>query len=391
MKNGWTGGQYSVFRAFLGLYLLTHFAGWLSWAAERFSDTSALPDRPANPLIFLFPNVLALWDSPLAVRALLAVAIVLSALLAIGKRDRWAALGIWYVLTCFLGRYPLVGNPSWPYVGWLLLAHAFVPRAPYGSWDARSRVDPAGGWRLPAAIFLVAWILMAAGYTYSGWTRLVGSSWVEGTAPSALPQLATWGVLVVELSFAPLALFRRLRPWPWMLTLLMHLGLMTVPGSFDMSMGMVVFHVFTFDPAWMAPKRAQAAEWLYYDGSCGLCHRTVRFVLAEDRSGEAFRFAPIGGDHFKASIPDAERRALPDSLVLRTSDGRLLTRSAGVLHLLARLGGLWRVAAFALRVLPTAARDAAYDLVAAIRYKLFARPTESCPLVPASLRERFDV
>jgi predicted DCC family thiol-disulfide oxidoreductase YuxK len=306
-----------------------------------------------------------------------------------------------------------MGDLPWPPVAWLLLAHTFVPRAPYGSWEGRARVDPAGNWRLPRAIFLVAWIALAAAYTYSGWTKLVSLPWGDGTAvgraledvavrpgllrevlpeaPPAILRPATWGVLVLELSFAPLALFGRLRPWLWTLTVLMHLGLMRVPGAFDPSMGMVVFHFFTFDPAWIAPKRAQAAEWLYYDGSCGLCHRTVRFVLAEDRSGDAFRFAPIGGDRFQASIPEAERRALPDSLVLRTADGRLLTRSAGVLHLLARLGGLWRVAAIALRALPTAARDAAYDLVAAIRYRLFARPTESCPLVPASLRERFDV
>ena len=38
-------------------------------------------------------------------------------------------------------------------------------------------------------------------------------------------------------------------------------------------------------------------EILYYDGDCGFCHRTVRFVIALDR-GEAFRFAPIDGSTF---------------------------------------------------------------------------------------------
>ena len=83
------------------------------------------------------------------------------------------------------------------------------------------RVDPAGGWRMPAGIFLVAWILMAVGYSYSGYTKLISPSWIDGTAlarifdnplarpgflrdavlqmPSGLLNVATWGALALEL------------------------------------------------------------------------------------------------------------------------------------------------------------------------------------------------
>ena len=130
-------------------------------------------------------------------------------------------------------------------------------------------------------------------------------------------------------------------------------------------------------------------EVLFYDGGCGLCHRAVRFVLWADPEGRAFRFAPLGGATFEAEVPAAERAQLPDSLVLRTAEGALLTRSAGVLHLLRRLGGVWRGLALLFGLVPRPLRDAAYDFVARIRLRLFARPDDACPVVPPPLRGRF--
>ncbi len=130
-------------------------------------------------------------------------------------------------------------------------------------------------------------------------------------------------------------------------------------------------------------------EVLFYDGGCGFCHRAVLFLLWADREGRAFRFAPLGGATFETQIPPSERRGLPDSMVLRTADGALLTRSAGVLHMLRRLGGGWRVLAALFGLVPRPLRDAAYDFVARIRLRLFARPPAVCPVVPPLLRDRF--
>jgi len=132
-----------------------------------------------------------------------------------------------------------------------------------------------------------------------------------------------------------------------------------------------------------------APEVLFYDGGCGLCHRAVRFVLAVDREGQAFRFAPLGGATFLDQIPEKERAGLPDSMVLRTQDGVLLTRSAAALHVLRRLGGFWRGLAAVGSVLPRFLLDAVYDFVARVRFRLFAKPDDVCPLVPKELRARF--
>ena len=72
LTNGWTGGQYSLFRAILGLYLAAHFTSLAPWSAELFSERGMLADASASPLAILFPNVLAWFDPPWFVTALVA-------------------------------------------------------------------------------------------------------------------------------------------------------------------------------------------------------------------------------------------------------------------------------------------------------------------------------
>ena len=81
---------------------------------------------------------------------------------------------------------------------------------------------------------------------------------------------------------------------------------------------------------------------------------------------------------------------MPDSLVVRTDDGRLLTRSAAVLHMLERLGGFWRVLAALAVPFPRPWLDRTYDAIARIRHRLFAKPQDACPVAPREIRARFD-
>jgi predicted DCC family thiol-disulfide oxidoreductase YuxK len=134
----------------------------------------------------------------------------------------------------------------------------------------------------------------------------------------------------------------------------------------------------------------QPTEIVYYDGQCGLCHRGVKFVLKHDRSGAAFRFAPLQGVTFQARVPVDQRAVLPDSMAVETATGWLLTRSDAFVHILRRLGGGWRIVAAAVAVIPRPLRDLVYDLVARGRHRIFGRPDELCPIVPPGLRSRFD-
>lgn len=404
MKNGWTGGQYSLFRAALGAYLAYHFAALLPYAAEVFSSRGAVPSAALSGLYGYFPNVFAALDSPAFISMGLVTGLVLSLLFAAGRRDRAAALGLWYLWACLLGRNPLILNPSIPYIGWLFLAHALIPSAPYGSWDAARRADPRGTWRFPGAVYAAGWAVLAVSYSYSGWTKLMSPSWRDGSAlavvlgnplmrdnpvvallsaqPAILLKLLTWGALATELLFAPLALFSRLRPVLWSMLLAMHVSLLFMVDFADLSMGMVLFHLFTFDPRWVPPRDGEATA--FFDGSCALCHGFARFVLAEDKRGR-ISLGHLGSDAFRKAAPPP---GLPDSLVVLAQDRRWLTRSAAVLHVLGLLGGYWRVLAFAALAVPRPLRDGVYDAVARRRRGVSAM-AGPCPLPPARLRRRF--
>jgi predicted DCC family thiol-disulfide oxidoreductase YuxK len=267
---------------------------------------------------------------------------------------------------------------------------------------------------MPESVFRAAWIVMAVGYTYSGLTKLASPSWLDGSAlrhvlenplarPGALRDLLlalpapalgvlTWGTLALEIAFAPLSLAARARRWLWAAMLALHLGLIALVDFADLSLGMVMLHLFTFDPAWVPGRRRadDAPDLVFYDGACGLCHGTVRFLAAEDGGGRAFRFAPLGGARFRAALSERARAALPDSLVVLTSDERVFTRSDAVAHLLGRLGGLWRVVGGALSLCPRPWRDLGYDLAAAARRRLAAPVGVACPVLPPFLRARFE-
>jgi predicted DCC family thiol-disulfide oxidoreductase YuxK len=256
---------------------------------------------------------------------------------------------------------------------------------------------------------------MSVGYSYSGYTKLVSPAWRDGSAirlvlenPLARPgglrllllelpdfvlRLTTWGALAFELGFVLFALLRPLRPLAWAAMLLMHLSLMLLIDFADLSLGMVMLHLFTFNPAWIRP-RTDGPEGvpleMYYDGECGLCHRMVRLALAEDPTGETFRYAPLQGPTFSEQVDEGTRATLADSLILRTSDGRLFQRSDGIGRILLALGGIWRVLGQLILLLPRRLRDAAYDFIAGIRKRLFAKPQGLCPMLPPELGRRFD-
>lgn len=127
---------------------------------------------------------------------------------------------------------------------------------------------------------------------------------------------------------------------------------------------------------------------LFYDGSCGLCHRAVRLLLRLDGRAR-LRFAPIGGETFEAVVPETARATLPDSLVLSTGDGRLLLRSAALLGALRSTGRPGAAAAAAARLVPRPVADWLYDRVAGARRRVFRTPPEACPVPPAHGRGQF--
>jgi predicted DCC family thiol-disulfide oxidoreductase YuxK len=117
-----------------------------------------------------------------------------------------------------------------------------------------------------------------------------------------------------------------------------------------------------------------------YDGTCGLCHGLVRFILERDRR-EVFRFATLesaAAEHRLARFGGSPHR-LTAVHVIAYFEGpspALLVKSRAALFIFSALGWPWRVAAL-LGWLPTRWLDGAYDLIARNRHRIAGR--RGCP------------
>jgi predicted DCC family thiol-disulfide oxidoreductase YuxK len=305
--------------------------------------------------------------------------------LALGWHDRVAALAL-ALLWIAAGAAALQRGPMGIAVACALALHVVTPPSPYGSLAAVGRTDPGGSWIRPAWTHSVAWILLIAVDAYS-----IVSLYASDAITSAVwPEFAWMGSVLLILVLVPISLPPRFLRWVWCASIVFHVASSARIEHDAYSLAsLALLHALAFDPGWIAPKSRDVTEIVFYDGNCGLCHRLVRFLLAEDRGARAFEFAPLHGPTFRERIPDDVRRALPDSLVVLTADGEVLARSRATLHSLARLGGLWRVLAVLASVVPPSILDRGYDGIARARHRLFQRPASACPLVPAHLMRRF--
>jgi predicted DCC family thiol-disulfide oxidoreductase YuxK len=124
---------------------------------------------------------------------------------------------------------------------------------------------------------------------------------------------------------------------------------------------------------------------LLYDGVCGLCQTTVRWMLRHDPEGR-LRFAP---QQWPAAEEVLARHGLDaqsvNSAVLVTdfggADERLALRSDAILGCLGALGGVWALVGRLGRLVP-------YRWLARNRIRLFGS-VELCALPTAAERARF--
>ena len=75
--------------------------------------------------------------------------------------------------------------------------------------------------------------------------------------------------------------------------------------------------------------------------------------------------------------------------MVKTTEDLPLTESDGVLHVLVQLGGIWTFFGMTGRGIPLKLRNGLYRLVARNRKKVIAAPTDTCPVLPARYRDRF--
>lgn len=260
--------RFSLFRLCLGAYVAVHAFALVPYAEELFGPGGMLPDPALNPAFGVFPNPLFFETSPGLATAFCAALGALGLLLAAGLGRRPVSLLLWFGWACLFHRNVLTANPSLPYVGFLLLVCAVVPEGePLSLRPGRRRTGL--GFAVPPVLLEGGWLLLAAGYTASGLHKLGAPSWVDGTAlghvlnlplarpeglslllrdaPPQLMALATWAVLALEVLSLPLALWRPARRPVFFALVAMHVGILLTVDFADLTLGMLLAHVFAWD------------------------------------------------------------------------------------------------------------------------------------------------
>jgi predicted DCC family thiol-disulfide oxidoreductase YuxK len=111
-----------------------------------------------------------------------------------------------------------------------------------------------------------------------------------------------------------------------------------------------------------------------YDGECGLCHRSVKFLIQRDR-GQLY-YAPLQGE--TAQALRARHPEIPTTLesVVLVDRDRVYVRSKAFLYGAKYLTRPWRWA-YHLRWLPALVLDVGYRFIARIRYRVWGK-FDSC-------------
>lgn len=141
----------------------------------------------------------------------------------------------------------------------------------------------------------------------------------------------------------------------------------------------------------MASAEARGPRHLVlYDGSCGLCHGFVRFVLKRDPAGLVC-FTALQGERGAAELARHGVVSRLDTFFLiedfAGAAPRLWQRGRGALAIFRLLGWPWR-ALMVFWPLPDFVLNLGYGLVSRVRYRLFGR-RNVCDLPAPGERARF--
>jgi predicted DCC family thiol-disulfide oxidoreductase YuxK len=123
-----------------------------------------------------------------------------------------------------------------------------------------------------------------------------------------------------------------------------------------------------------------------FDGVCKFCNAGVNFILDHD-TRRRFRFAALQSQAGQILLQRFGLRTDDFDTAVLIEQGRPYIKSSAALRIARKLGGCWPLLAIALAI-PPFLRDAAYDVLAANRYRWFGK-SDSCRVPTPEIRDRF--
>ena len=388
--------QFAFFRVIFAVYLLIHFMMLLPEAGALFAKGGLLNETSLNFSYGAFPSILYVFNEAWQVTLFVGMMAFLSLLVLFGYFRRTASVLLWYGWACLFHQNNLILNPGLPMVGWVLLAMALIPKGEGWGLEKESTT-----WEMPPILYWGAWAIAGIAYTISGLDKAMAPSWQDGSAithllnnplardyflrdlllstPEWFRQMLTWATLALEIGFGVLILFSRTRLYAWLMIIAMHLGILTIVDFADLTFGVLMLHLFTFDGNWFSVKKKERI--ILFDGICGFCNKSLDVLMKLDEEKQ-FKYSSLQGEYIKG----LELEEGVESIILY-EEGTLYYKSTAILKILRSLGGVWIVVNI-FYLIPKSIRDFIYDVIAKYRYHIFGK-MESCRMPKKGEAELF--
>lgn len=124
---------------------------------------------------------------------------------------------------------------------------------------------------------------------------------------------------------------------------------------------------------------------LFFDGNCGLCNRSVKFVLRKEKDTELI-FSPLQSEFAKKTLQPLNLKNEMDTMVL-LENGKIHLQSSAALRVTKYLKGLWPLMMIFI-IVPPFIRNAIYNYIAKNRITWFGT-ADYCEMMTPELRKRF--
>lgn len=224
-------------------------------------------EQPSIPQTW---GLFAMWNTDAAILAGIIVLLVAAIALLVGWHSRIAAVIVFVLILSLERRNPWMFNSGDALMRIEALLLALSPCGAALSLDQRRRGEPFWSAQIrpnwPIRLLQVQFSIV---YLAAVQMKLAGQPWLNGTAVSyvlriedmkriPLPQwlvtngiamnVATWGVIVIELALAILVWFPRWRPWVLIAGIVMHLTI-----DLTIAIGVFSYAMFVLYVAWLSP------------------------------------------------------------------------------------------------------------------------------------------
>lgn len=123
---------------------------------------------------------------------------------------------------------------------------------------------------------------------------------------------------------------------------------------------------------------------IFYDGVCGLCNRSVQFLIKVDKKNK-FLFSPLQGE--KATFLLEDKISYSYSSLVLFYKGKMYLKSKALLKIASLLGGWWNFFLI-FHLVPNIFRDFFYYIISKNRYTWFGK-YDVCPMPKKEDLKRF--